>query len=181
MGRPKLGMDLAGRSIIERSLDTLLLTPVDEVVIVLPPGMAAPGSLAPVRTVVNERPEEGLASSIRVGLSKTPGEARGVLIALADKPLVRAETVRAVLERFNAGGAAIVYPTYRGQQGHPVAVAAALFEELRALEGDQGAKPLLKKHARDAVAVPLDDPGILLDIDTPEDYAEALARFERPS
>ena len=173
MGRPKLDLDLGGTPMWRRSLRALREAGVEEIRVVIGGGSQEPGDLPPgVFTVVNPSPAEGLSSSIRCGLSALPASVDAVLLALADKPLIRPATIVAVVSRFRETGAPLVYPTYRGLQGHPVLVYAALFPDLRALRGDRGAKALLERGA--AEAVPVDDEGVLLDIDTPEDYAEAV-------
>jgi molybdenum cofactor cytidylyltransferase len=177
MGRPKLELDLAGRTVLQRSVDALLASPADLLLVVTPPGGLA--ALADyhdprLRAVANPNPAAGMASSIRVALGTLSPDTRAVLLALADKPLVRPRTVTLVVEKFEESRALLVYPTYRGQQGHPVLVASALFGELTALEGDVGAKSLLSRHASRALALETDDPGVLLDIDNPDDYAKAL-------
>jgi CTP:molybdopterin cytidylyltransferase MocA len=179
MGRSKLDLDLGGRSVFERALDVLLASPVDRVVVVLPAirERALPATDR-VRSVTNPHPEEGIASSIRVGVAAVHEGTRAVLVALADKPLVKPETVSKLLSRFERGDVQIVYPTYRGNQGHPVLLARELFPELGKLEGDSGAKSLLHQYGERAAGVETEDPGILLDIDTPEDYANCLKRLE---
>ena len=173
MGRPKLELDLGGKTLVERSVQNLLDASVDRVRLVVPPGSA----LAPTKSlevIRNPNRDGGLSSSLRVGLRGLPAATRVVLVALADKPLVKPETIRKLLDVFEEGGAKVVYPVYRGEQGHPVLWDAALVDELSAVEGDRGAKSMLDAHRLEALAVPVDDAGVCFDIDTPEDYAAAL-------
>lgn len=179
MGRAKLELDLGGRTVFARSLSALLDSPVDRILVVQPaagvPGVPATDR---VQVVTNPHAEEGMASSIRAGMAALPEGTRAVLIALADKPLLKAETVTMLINRFHRGGVPIVYPTYQGSQGHPVLLASELFAELEQLEGDSGAKSLLRKFVERAVEVETDDAGTLLDIDTPEDYAKCLKELD---
>ena len=89
----------------------------------------------------------------------------GCVVALADMPWLRADTVPQLLA--HAAHNRIVVPTYHGQRGHPVVFGAQFFPELAALDGDTGARSLLARHG--AVAIECDDPGILRDIDVPAD------------
>ncbi len=179
MGRAKLELDLGGRTVFERSLSALLDSTADRILVVQPaagvPGVPATDR---VQVVTNPHAEEGMASSIRAGMAALPEGTRAVLIALADKPLLKAETVTMLINRFHRGGGPIVYPTYQGSQGHPVLLASELFTELEQLEDDSGAKSLLRKFVERAVEVETDDAGILLDIDTPEDYAKCLKELD---
>jgi molybdenum cofactor cytidylyltransferase len=91
----------------------------------------------------------------------------GVLVALADMPWVRASSFTTVARELARDG--ICVPRYQGRQGHPVGFARQFFPELAALEGDQGARELLQRHAGQVTFLELDDPGILQDIDRQED------------
>jgi len=178
MGRPKLELDLGGKTLVERSVQNLLDASVDRVRLVVPPGSAlAPTAPIPTKSlevIRNPNRDEGLSSSLRVGLRGLPTATRVVLVALADKPLVKPETIRKLVDVFEEGGAKVVYPVYRGEQGHPVLWDVALVDELSGVEGDRGAKSMLDAHRLEALAVPVDDAGVCFDIDTPEDYAAAL-------
>jgi molybdenum cofactor cytidylyltransferase len=106
---------------------------------------------------------ESLAHAVRA-----TRDAGGWVIALADMPFVRPETIRAVAWRL-AAGAPIVAPRYHGERGHPVGIAARYLAELEALAGDEGARAILKRDAALVEFVDCDDPGVLRDVDTPAD------------
>ena len=132
-----------------------------------------------VHFVSNPGWELGLAGSLRAGISALPGAVDGALIMLGDMPLVKASTLQALKTSFIAGGSErIVYPTWEGQQGNPVLFPARFFDDLLNLQGDRGAKALLKKHAADTVAVPVKSREVLLDCDSEEDYASILSLLE---
>lgn len=90
--------------------------------------------------------------------------AAGWVVALADMPRIRPETIRRIAKAI-AAEAAIAAPSYRGTRGHPVAFAARFGAELAALTGDSGARSLLEREREALVLVDCDDPGVLLDID----------------
>ncbi len=128
----------------------------------------------------NPNYEKGLATSLRAGLdalaAMDQGEAppAGALILLGDMPGVS----RAVIDRLIAAfidnaGEAICVPVRGGRRGNPVLWPAALFDEMRAIEGDTGARHLIGAHEERVVEVAADSDGVLIDIDTPE----ALARY----
>ena len=104
-----------------------------------------------------------LAHAVRV----TP-EATSWIVALADMPFIRPETIRLVAERLDSG-AALVAPAWRGERGHPVGFAARFRDELSALTGDAGARELLRSRRDELDLIECDDPGVLRDIDTPAD------------
>ncbi len=115
--------------------------------------------------VVNQRAAEGQGTSIACGVGAS-SSADGWVIALADMPTLQPDTIRRVVQALHAG-AATVAPTYHGRRGHPVGFAAPLLSELLALAGDTGARSVLMRHPPQLIEV--DDPGVLYDVDTPED------------
>ena len=181
MGRPKLDLDFGGETMLSRSLRNLLAAELDRVLVVVASGGEARSELyellhqdeARVEVVVNPGSKDGLASSLRCGLEHLPEETRVVLVALADKPLVKPETIRTLLAAFEKAGARITHPVYRGEQGHPVLFEAELVEEFLTLAGDRGGKSLLARHRDEVLEIPVEDPGVCVDIDTPEDYEQA--------
>ena len=97
---------------------------------------------------------------------------------LADMPRVGAAYIDRLIDAFNpVEGRAICVPTHKSKRGNPVLWAARFFPEMRALEGDKGARQLLAEHAEQVCEVEMDD-AILLDVDTPE--ALAALRADSP-
>lgn len=186
MGEPKQLLPLGGRTLLERTLESLRCAPLVQVVLVLGASAdlivkALPRALLD-RLVVVRNPdyEQGMASSLRVGLEAVRSESDGALVVLADQPFVRPATVARVVERFltseSGSEAEIVIPFYQGQRGNPVLLARSLFAEARALEGDSGFRVLFGKHADEIAEVDVNDPGIMFDVDTREVY-ERLRRY----
>lgn len=109
----------------------------------------------------------GMSRSLVAGLAAT-SDVDGWVIALGDMPYIDPSTITKVLEAIDAG-ALIALPAYHGTRGHPVGLSARLREELLEVQGDEGAREVVKHHAEDCVLIECDDPGILRDIDTHED------------
>lgn len=110
-----------------------------------------------------------LAAGVAAG-SLAWGDVDGWLVALADMPCIGVPTLRRVAQAL-AGGAALAAPTYAGRRGHPVGFAARWKDALLALEGDEGARAILRQHAALLQTFDTDDPGVLQDVDTPADLA----------
>ena len=106
----------------------------------------------------------GMGHSIAAGVAAT-GDAPGWLILPADMPMVRPGTLAAVADAIERDP--IAYAQHRGRRGHPVGFNAELFSELTSLQGAEGARRLLARYP--AQAVDVDDPGVLIDVDTVED------------
>ncbi|MBC3873301.1 nucleotidyltransferase family protein [Undibacterium flavidum] len=119
-----------------------------------------------IPVVVCEDAPWGMSNSLRTGLQHLPIEADAFIIVLADMPFIRVETIQAIASSL-AEGAQIVVPTFAGQRGNPVGFAKKYSQELSQLEGDRGARQLLQSLPVTELIV--DDPGILRDIDLPED------------
>lgn len=172
MGRRKLDLPVRGKKMSRLAAEALLAAPFERVRVVTAPDAALDLPSDP-RLELVENPEAlaGIASSIRKGLERLPPATEVAAIALADLPLVRAETLCRLCLAWERSRPPIVYPEYRGRQGHPVFWRRSLFDELRSLEGDRGAKGVLERHRDLALAVAVEDAGVCLDIDTPDDYA----------
>jgi molybdenum cofactor cytidylyltransferase len=127
------------------------------------------------RCVINAHADDGQLSSLLVGLDAVdrPG-VHGIIVTPVDAPYVRVTTVRALLITAESRRAPIVRPTHRGQHGHPVVFSRRVFEELRHADRSLGAKAVVRAHAHDLIDLEVDDPGVLHDIDRPEDYARAI-------
>ena len=125
--------------------------------------------------VVCERAAEGMGASLAcaVRAANAGGGVDGYLIALADMPFIRSSTIAAVRDAL-AAGAPLAAPYFRARRGHPVGIGAVFRGELEELKGDEGAKNLLAGHAAKLVKVPVGDPGVLRDIDTPGDLLPPL-------
>lgn len=126
----------------------------------------------PVTVVVNAAWQDGQSTSVRAGLAALPDEVEAVLFLLADQPTITVATVEAVIDRYRASRAPVVWPEVDGRRGNPVLFDRRLFPELWALRGDVGGRPVLQAHGARAERVAVDDRGILLDIDTPADYPD---------
>lgn len=122
------------------------------------------------RVVVNARAEEGIGTSIAAGVSASCHDG-GWLIALGDMPFIRAVTVTRVLAAME-GSDGIVIPTFEGVRGHPVGFAPAFRASLIALRGDQGARSIVAAHSDRLTLLPVDDAGVLADIDTTDDLGD---------
>jgi len=122
--------------------------------------------------VVCDNAAEGMGASLACA-ARAAGEADGYLIALADMPFVRRTSIAAVRDAL-AGGAPLVAPYFRARRGHPVAVSKKFLPQLLGLKGDEGARKLLAENERMLVKIPVGDPGVIRDIDTPDDLAPPL-------
>jgi molybdenum cofactor cytidylyltransferase len=172
MGRSKPMVSLGNRTILQRTLDHLRAARVDEIVVVL--GHRAGEVLTTLqgmgcRVVINRQHDQGMSSSLRRGLQAVHPRSRAALIALGDQPFISPQIIDRLVEAFERDRRSIVVPIHNGQRGHPVIFGRDLWPRLESLSGDVGGKELIRQHSEDVLEVEVDDPGILMDIDRPED------------
>ncbi|MCS7178965.1 MAG: HAD-IIA family hydrolase [Anaerolineae bacterium] len=183
-GQPKQLLEWNGVPMVAHVADGALEAGLSPVVAVL--GHAAQEvqkALAgrPVRIATNWRWEEGLSTSIQAGLSVLPPETDAAVFLQCDQPLVTPDLLRRLVARFEETGAPIVCPAVQGQCTPPALFARSLFRELAGLTGDQGGRVLLLRYLDQVETVEVEDPDLLADLDTPEEYERLRKRYTPPS
>ena len=118
--------------------------------------------------VSDDDARRGVGHTIAAGVSERP-TAGGWLVMPGDMPMIGVASIRAVADALDEHP--VAFSQYRGRRGHPVGFGSELYSELIALDGDEGARRIVARYP--AHAVPVDDPGVLVDIDTPEDLLRA--------
>ena len=112
----------------------------------------------------------GMAHTMAAAFSAIPNRWDGAMVLLADMPFIRDATYRLLTDSMQHGLATgrtpIVVPTFDGTPGHPVSFARRWFAEIQALTGDEGARSVVKRRSAHVERVPVNDPGVLQDIDT---------------
>jgi CTP:molybdopterin cytidylyltransferase MocA len=109
-------------------------------------------------------------SSLRAGVLALERGRRGFFLLPVDIPLVRPETLRSLMAVFCEGTTDVCRPCYRGRYGHPPLIAMELIPAIAGFDGAGGLRMLLDRWRGRTAAVPVEDPGILLDVDTRDDY-----------
>lgn len=211
MGRPKQLIPVAGKTLLQRTVNKVAQADVSEIVVVLgaewsaicqalqwpQPSLteAVVGEIGqennkPCRVVVNHAWASGLSSSLQTGLralqlSDNPPEA--ILFVLGDLPFLETESINATILAFrrakadHPGSFSMVAPVFGGRRGHPVIIGQEWFTELNRLQGDCGAGRVLKANAEQLLLVEVDNSGIFEDCDTPEQAALLSERCSNSS
>jgi len=170
---PKLLLPFGKSTVLEQTIDNLLNSMVDEVIVVL--GYRAEEMMKklanrPVKIAINPIYHQGMSTSIVKGLSLVNDKAQAVMVALADQPLINSQTINRLIEESLGYDKGIVIPTYQAERGHPIIFASEYKEELLGLKGDIGGKQTIKEHPNDTLEVIADSNAITMDINTIKDY-----------
>lgn len=185
MGSPKALLDFLGVPFIVRILEALEALEVKTRAVVLGPD--APRILPVIAAhncmiVENPAPETGPIASLRGALrALQPLLPTAVLVWPVDLPHVRVSTVERVIEAYRRDPGQVVVPTFAERRGHPVIWGSGLFAEL--LENTaatrEGARAVLHDHEAQVVSVPVDDPAVIDQVNTPEDYERLVREWNR--
>jgi molybdenum cofactor cytidylyltransferase len=171
----KLQAEMHGDSVLSHSLQAYQAAPLARRIAVT----QAASPLARVcrdagfETVDNLRAEDGMGTSIAAAMRVLDDETH-VLIGLADMPRLRSETVNRLCAQADDASSRIIIPTHKGVRGHPRLFGEAHFTAFKQLAGDKGGKEIIAA-CPDCCALAVDDAGILLDIDTPDQLAALAA------
>lgn len=178
-GQPKQLLDWCSVPLLAHVADVALAAGLAPIIAVLGyQAQAARAALGtrPVGVAMNWRWEEGLSTSVQVGLAALPPETDAALFLQCDQPLITPGLLQALVAQFEEADAPIVRPTYAGRPGTPVLFARRLFPELAAASGDEGGRSLTGRYTKDVATVEVADPDVLADIDTPADYERLRGR-----
>ena len=126
--------------------------------------------------IYNPDYEQGMITSLQAGIRALPHEATAALLFLVDHPLVQRDTIELLVR--NVAPGRIILPTFQGRRGHPVLFASDIFQEILSLTTSQGANIVVRKDPTRVVEVSVDFPGILVDVDTPEDFRKLQNEHE---
>lgn len=168
----KVFAPLGGRTLLDRVIDAATAAGCGDVVVVLGPASAIEGTadLRRARIVRNLRPEQGLSSSVRIGLAALGPEVAAAIVLLGDQPLVDPTVMRALLDAEVPAGRSIVVPRYAGGGGqNPTLILRSGWSLAGELSGDRGFGPLIAAHPELVAEVAAE--GSNPDVDTPADLA----------
>jgi len=175
MGESKQTLLLSGKPMLEKVLGIYRRAGVGAIIVVL--GARAEEirgrvNLEKETVVLNRLYRNGMSGSLRLGLRAAEGKADAVIVALADQPFLSPDTIDSMIEVYTRTKAPIVVPVYHGVRGHPVLFDKSVFPEIKRIRGDRGAKSVVERHRDGLKEVPVEDRGVLVDIDTPSDYSK---------
>lgn len=177
MGSSKALLEAEGRTFLERAVHLLRDAGCRYVVAVVGADAwterLADASGAAV--VINEMEASEQIDSLRIGIANLPEDCDAAVVLPVDFPNIRVATVARLMAEFHTRRARIMNPAYDGKAGHPVIFSSSVFPELLEPDLPDGARTVIDAHAHEAVTIEVDDPGILIDVDTRQDYEKHVA------
>ena len=185
--RPKALLQRDGQPLVARQIGLLAQCSVRRIMVVLghhaariAPVLATTATALPgvdLKWVVNPTPDEGTGASLRCALAALPADFTGVMVLLADQPLLQVDDVACVLAAWRARPADIdlIVPTHEGQPGHPLIFGPQVRQAVAHGQGAAGVRDWRRAHARQVLALPVDHARCTQDIDTEDDLARLTA------
>lgn len=177
MKRFKPLLSLGGSTVLEQAVHSFLKSGIRDIRVVV--GHRA-NELYPVldklgvQTIVNPNFSEGMFSSVTAGVKSLSPDIKGFFLLPVDNPIVSRGTLAKLQNTFFTTELGIIYPSHQGMRGHPPLISSRYVNKVMTWNEPGGMRALLDQNEHDAIDVKVDDPGILLDMDTPEDYQQML-------
>lgn len=181
MGRQKLLLPYAGRNVIQHIADAATTSRVDRTIVVTghePERIHDALQGFNVTFAQNDRYKEGMLTSIRTGLAAMPEVLEAFMVVLGDQPSLSSAVIDILIDGFRASEKGVVIPWINDDSGHPIIIDAAYREEVMTKFDDTGLRGLIYGRPEEIHRLPVTDPGVLRDMDTPADYERELRALE---
>jgi len=174
MGRPKQLLKIGGVTLVDRTITVARGAGFTRPVLVLGAHADTISRQSQMAChcdiVVNQDFHKGQSSSLVAGIRHILGTCDGAVVMLCDQPFLHAKLIRELTDVFISVKPDFLYPVHKQQRGNPVVLNSSVFQKLLNATGDQGARFLLNDSSLHIVAHDVDDPAVLIDIDTPAEY-----------
>ncbi len=173
MGKLKALLRFKDKTFLDEIISVLKLSDVDRITVVL--GAEAQTikklvDLSGTNIVVNKEYQKGQLSSLIAGIEDVPEETEAILVCLVDSPFINREVVNQIISKFRETNNPIIVPVFNKERGHPTLFSRSLFNELANAPEEQGARHVIYSNEEKVLELETCESGILIGIDTPEDY-----------
>jgi molybdenum cofactor cytidylyltransferase len=181
MGSPKMLLNFNGRTMIENVIVNVTESKVDKIMVVLGAYrevLADQIGELPVKYCYNDNYKEGMLSSVQCGFRNLPSDFKAALVFQGDQPLITANAINKVIDAYLTSEKGIVIPAYKERRGHPILIDKKYSKEIEKLNPDRGLHSLAHEFSDDVLEVDINEPGILRDFDTYEEYREGVNQIQ---
>lgn len=182
MNARKLLLPFDGKTMIGTVIDNIAASSVDKIMVVVgshKEEIIAATAHLPVTHCYNDNYKQGMLSSVKCGINALPEDFEAVMIFLGDQPLIPVKVVNLVIGAYRKSDQGIVIPTFRKRRGHPLLIDRKYLEKIEQLDEKEGLRALAYKYANDVLEIETDEPGILRDIDTREEYLNTIKQMRQ--
>lgn len=182
MGTTKQLLPVSGKPMVRLVTEAACAAGLEQVIVVVgADSEAVAGALdgLPVEIKVNDSWELGLSTSVQAGVESLRRDVQAVMFILGDQPGLSYKLLRSLVDRYRATRSPIVAPVFQGNRANPVLFDRSLWPEFMAAENDEGGRSVIARHAGEVELVEVEDQATVADVDTREDYANALAASPR--
>jgi molybdenum cofactor cytidylyltransferase len=181
MGSPKMLLPFKGITMLEYVIRNVTESAVDNILVVLGAEREVLTELlskSSVKYCFNDNYKEGMLSSVKCGFGNLPSDFEVAMIFQGDQPLISSTVINKVIEGYRSHNKGIVIPVYKRRRGHPILIDRKYLYEIEMLDNNEGLRSLSRKFSEDVLEVESDDPGILRDLDTYEEYKKELNQIQ---
>ncbi len=174
MGKPKALLQLGNRNFIQHIVEVVSSAGIENIIVVLgsePAEIQKTVVSNNCNVVVNKDWKNGQLSSIITGLNAV-GKTKcdGIIILPVDHPLITVSLIRELVRNYQESKKKLIIPTYHKRRGHPIIISNDLITELKAASAENGMRSVVHAHEDDICEVVTEEEGVLINIDTPDDY-----------
>jgi molybdenum cofactor cytidylyltransferase len=177
MGTPKMLLPFNGSTMIESVFCNVTRSKVDKTIIVTGAEKESLEKLTGIHPAVlcyNDNYKDGMLSSVKCGFRRVPIGTRAVMVFQGDQPLITTHVINSVIRAYLSSDKGIVIPVYNNKRGHPVLIDNKYKNEIEILSKETGLRSLAYKFPDDVLEVLTDEPGILRDFDTYDQYLREI-------
>lgn len=172
----KLHLPIDGVPLLRHSLEILLASNIDEVIVVLGHDQESTRALVddlPLQLVYNQAHSSGQMTSVHCGLASLENSYDGVIIALGDQPALSVADINYLIEAYqNRSSGEVVVPTFTGERGNPIIISENCRADILAGTRNLGCRKFIEKNPELVCRVEMSNPGVVIDLDTPQEYED---------
>jgi molybdenum cofactor cytidylyltransferase len=186
-GQPKQLLRLKNKYLLEWVLDAALASRLDKVVLIVGhehqkiiQTIESKTTHPRLQVVINRRYRDGQSRSLQAGLLQIKAQSSSVMFLLGDQPMLKSATIDHILDGFWHSEKDICVPVCNGKKGNPTIFSRAMYGNLMAIEGDIGAREIIRANPERVLYIEVDDPLCFLDIDSPKDYEDLQRLLHEP-
>jgi molybdenum cofactor cytidylyltransferase len=177
MGFPKMLLQINGKTMIENVIGNVAGSGTIDILVVLGAGREKLTELVmkyDIKYCFNENYSQGMLSSVQCGFRNLPQDTDAVLVFQGDQPFISSQVIDSIIGAYRSTGKGIVMPVFKGKRGHPLLLDIKYRAQIEKLDPNLGLRSIAYLYSDDVLEVETDDPGVLRDFNTYDDYRNDL-------